>query len=167
MWGETDYNCGVTAYNASRVATANVSYTPLQVELLSTAYLWYSNSSSLASDEQAFLFSIGNLTEKYPHETDIHVWYGLSLLNVAKQTAFESEIEPKAMLKAREVLQEAFIREPQHPGTLHYFIHAYDVARVDIAERGREYAILYGERVKTSSHAQHMASHIWMRTGKI
>jgi hypothetical protein len=149
------------------LATANVSYTPLQGELLSTAHLWYANSSSLASDEQAFMFSIANLTGKYPNESDIHVWYGLSLLNVAKQTTFESEIEPKAMLKAREVLKEAFVREPQHPGTLHYFIHAYDVARVDIAERGREYAISYGKTVKTSSHAQHMASHIWMRTGDI
>ena len=121
----------------------------------------------MTSGEEAFLSGIANLTQKYPNETDIHVWYGLSLLNVAKQTTFESEIEPKPMLKAREVLKEALIREPRHPGTLHYLIHAYDVARVEIAERGREYATSYSDIIKTSSHAQHMASHIWMRTGEV
>jgi hypothetical protein len=167
LWGETDFNCGLTSYNAAILATANVSYSPLQSELLSAAYLWYSNTSSVTSGEQEFLSSITNLKRKYPDETDIRVWYGLSLLNVAKQTAFESEIEPEAMLKARIVLKEALIREPQHPGALHCLIHAYDVAQADIAEKGREYAILYTEVVETSSHAQHMASHIWMRTGEI
>jgi hypothetical protein len=165
LWGETDLACGINSYNAARLATANVVYTPLQAELLSTTYLWYSDSPSVERNEQAFLTSIAMLTKKYPNETDIRVWYGLSLLNVATQTEFESEIEPEAMLEARKVLEEALIKEPHHPGALHYLIHAYDVARAPIAEGGRKYAILYGDTVKTASHAQHMASHIWMRTG--
>lgn len=137
----------------------------LQTELIRTARLWYSNTTSVYGAENEFLASIANLSAKYINETDIRVWYGLSLLNVAKQNAFDSEIQPNPMLLGRSILEEAFTKEPRHPGILHYLIHAYDVPLVSVAEKGKPYATWYGETVRTSSHAQHMASHIWMRIG--
>jgi hypothetical protein len=137
------------------------------LDLLSLADLWYSNTSSVASGEDAFLLSVTNLTQTYPNETDIHAWYGLSLLNVAMQTTFQSQSEPETMRKARDVLKDALKAEPSHPGILHYLIHAYDVAEVSVAEQGGEYALSYNKVAETASHAQHMASHIWTRIGKI
>lgn len=167
MWEEIDLNCGLTAYNEAIEATVNVSYSYLQSALLSTAHSWYPNASSAASGEDAFLLSIANLTETYPNEIDLRAWYGLSLLNVAIRSTFDSEGEPEAMLKAREILKEALQREPSHPGLLHYLIHAYDVAPVGVAEKGQEYAFLYNKIAETASHGQHMATHIWTRTGEI
>lgn len=165
LWAETDLSCGLRSFNDARAKLQNVSKSPLQVELLRIAGSWYSNSTSIYTAEKEFLSAIANLSQKYSNETDLLAWYGLSLLNVAKQNIYDSQIQPEAMLTARNILELAFKRESQHPGVLHYLIHAYDVPLVDIAEMAREYAMMYGVHVATSSHSQHMASHIWLRTG--
>jgi hypothetical protein len=145
---------------------SNITLTHLQSSLISTVYQWYANQSSITAGENAFLSSIANVSQTYPNETDIRVLWGLSLLNVAYDRAFKGEIEPKPMIEAREVLKTALKMEPNHPGALHYLIHAYDVDQVDIAEKAADYALIYNKTVLTLSHAQHMPAHIWMRTGK-
>lgn len=143
-----------------------LTLTPLQASLVSTAYQWFANRSSISAGEQAFLSSIANISKTYPTESDIRVLWGLSLLNVAYERQFEGELEPKPMIESREVLKEALQMESGHPGALHYLIHAYDIDQVDIAEKASDYAVIYNETVRTLSHAQHMPAHIWMRTGK-
>jgi hypothetical protein len=146
--------------------TSNITLSPLQSSLLSTVYQWYTNVSDVTVGESAFLLSIANVSSTYPNETDILVLWGLSLLNVADQPRYQSQMEPPEMLRARGILQQALNMEPNHPGALHYLIHAYDVAQVNISQQATVYALSYGDIVKTSSHGQHMPSHIWMRTGK-
>lgn len=102
----------------------------------------------------------------FPNETDLQVLKGLSLLNLANQDQYQSIMEPQPMLDARTVLKAALPREVNHPGTLHYLIHAFDVNRAETAEQARPYALTYGRLVVTASHAQHMPAHIWIRTGK-
>lgn len=139
-----------------------------QRSLLSTAYKWYPDpsASNTTEGEWEFLSSIANLSRLYPNEIDIRALWALSLLNVADQAQFQSTTESLYMLFARIVLEEAVQKEPNHPGILHYLIHAYDVPRVDIAQQADGYALSYGRLVKTASHAQHMPAHIWMRTGE-
>ncbi|CAF4433106.1 unnamed protein product [Rotaria sp. Silwood2] len=161
LWSYTDIACGQAVYNAIR----NLSKTIFQGELLSTVYQWYSDNSNITVGENAFLSSIRNLSQKYSNETDIRVLLGLSLLNVANQVQYQSQIEPPEMIEARSVLEVALKNESNHPGILNYLIHAYDVALVNVSERAREYADRYGKIMTTSSHAQHMPSHIWVRTG--
>ncbi len=136
-----------------------------QSSLLSTVYEWYADASNTTAGEWAFLSSIVHLSEIYPNETDILVLRGLSLLNVADEVQFQSEMQPDKMVEAREILEMALINEPNHPGALHYLIHAYDVAQVNISAQAEGYASSYGSIVKTASHAQHMPAHIWMRIG--
>jgi len=168
LWSDTDFDCGLAAYHAAKsmLKKSNITLTHLQSSLISTVYQWYANQSSITAGENAFLSSIANVSQTYPNETDIRVLWGLSLLNVAYDRAFKGEIEPKSMIEAREVLKTALKMEPNHPGALHYLIHAYDVDQVDIAEKAADYALIYNKTVLTLSHAQHMPAHIWMRTGK-
>ena len=134
---------------------------------MSTVYQWYANRSSISAGERAFLSSIANISKNYPNENDLRVLWGLALLNVAYEHQFEGQMEPKPMLESREVLKDALRMEPNHPGALHYLIHAYDIDQVDVAEKASDYAVIYNKTVRTSSHAQHMPAHVWMRTGKI
>ena len=168
VWAHTDFECGLAAYNATKVMlkTSNIILSPLQSSLLSTVYQWFANQSSTTAGENAFLSSIANLSQIYPNETDIRVLWGLSLLNVAYQDQYENQVQPKPMLEAREVLKTALKSEPNHPGALHYLVHAYDIDQIDIAEKASDYAVTYNRTVLTLSHAQHMSAHIWMRTGK-
>ncbi|CAF4380994.1 unnamed protein product, partial [Adineta steineri] len=167
IWSETDFNCGLAAYNAaqSMLNTSNITLSPLQSSLLSTAYLWYSNESSIAAGELAFSSSIGNLSQAYPNETDITVLWGLSLLNVAYQDQFDGVMEPAPMLQSREVLATALKNEPNHPGALLYMILAYDVAESSIANKAVDYVSSYQNLSSTLSYAIFIPAHIWMRIG--
>ncbi|CAF3351042.1 unnamed protein product [Rotaria sp. Silwood2] len=169
LWSYTDFDCGLAAYNAiiSMLETYNMALSSFQSSLLSTVYQWYANQSSITVGEQAFLSSIANLSETYPNETDIRVLWGLSLLNVAFGSEFQGEMEPAPMIKAREVLQTALTTESNHPGALHYLIHAYDVAQSNISEEAIDYISTYQQLVNTLSYPQHLLSHIWMRTGSL
>ena len=146
--------------------TPGVTLTPLQSMLIATVYHWYANASAIDAGEQAFLTAITNLTAAYPNETDLQVIRGLSLLNVATQVQFQSQTEPRGMLDARVVLKSALAKEANHSGALHYLIHAYDTGQLNTSEQGRPYAFAYGEQVTSLSHAQHMPTHIWLRTGR-
>ncbi|CAF4645866.1 unnamed protein product [Rotaria sp. Silwood1] len=161
LWSYTNLACGQAVYNA----TQNLTKTSFQQELFSTVYQWYADNQNITAGEDAFLISIRNLSLKYSNETDIRVLLGLSLLNVANQVRYQSQIEPPEMIEARNILKDALKNESNHPGILHYLIHAYDVALVNISEQAREYADQYGKIAITSSHAQHMPSHIWIRIG--
>ena len=168
LWSDTDFDCGLAAYNATQtmLKSSNITLSPLQSSLLATVHQWYANQSSTTAGELAFLSSIESLSKAYPNESDIGVLWGLSLLNVAYEHEFEGQVEPEPMLKAREVLKSVLKSEPNHPGALHYLVHAYDVDQVNIAEKAGDYAVMYNRTVLTLSHAQHMPAHIWMRTGK-
>ena len=92
--------------------------------------------------------------------------WGLSPLNVANQAQFDTEMEPETMIQSRTVLKRALQYAPNHPGALHYLIHAYDVTQVNISAQAADYASSYGRIAKTASHGQHMPAHIWLRIGE-
>lgn len=61
-------------------------------------------------------------------------------------------------------LAEAVHRDqPQHPGALHYLIHAYDTDA--LADRGLAAARAYAASAPAVPHALHMPSHIFLRLG--
>ncbi|CAF3932146.1 unnamed protein product, partial [Rotaria sordida] len=169
LWSYIDFDCGLAAYNAtmSMLETSNIQLSPFQSSLLATVYQWYGNQSSITAGEQAFLSAIADLSKTYPNETDIRVLWGLSLLNVAFETEFQGQMQPAPMIQAREVLETALTTEPNHPGALHYLIHAYDVAQINISEKAINYILTYQQLVNTLSYPQHLLSHIWMRTGSL
>jgi len=77
------------------IQCSSVNFKHLQSSLLSTAYLWYTNPSNTTAGEWAFLSSIANLSQSHSNESDIRVLWGLSLLNVADQVQYQSQIEPE------------------------------------------------------------------------
>ncbi|CAF4000410.1 unnamed protein product [Rotaria magnacalcarata] len=161
LWAHTDFDCGLAVYNKTQMLNSS-RMTPLQGQLISTVYQWYKHNPNVTAGEDAFLSSMRNLSGDYTNETDIHALLGLALLNVA---GHQSQIEPPEMEEARIVLQDVLKNESNHPGALHYLIHAYDVAQVNISQQARDYAQQYGKVASTSSHGQHMPAHIWVRIG--
>ena len=66
-------------------------------------------------------------------------------------------------MKAAAIAEEIFANNRNHPGALHYLIHAYDDPVH--APLGLRAAKLYGTVAKGASHAQHMPSHIFFALG--
>ena len=82
----------------------------------------------------------------------------LSLLGLASEGR-----NVKLYDQAAGVCQKVLAKNPEHPGALHYLIHAYDDP--ERAYKGLDAAEKYGKVAPDSEHALHMPSHIYVAMG--
>lgn len=94
-----------------------------------------------------------------PDDVETTAFQGLALL-AAGQTA-ENRLEYNA--RAAELLAALHEREPQHPGAIHYTIHADDVS--GRAHEHLDMVASYSDMAPSVPHSLHMPSHIYVRLG--
>ena len=87
------------------------------------------------------------------------LFYGLSILGAMPEGSHGFEQQEKA---AR-LFEAVYARHPDHPGALHYLIHAYDDPLH--AQQGLTAARAYAQAAAAVPHALHMPSHIFTRLG--
>ncbi|HYZ64774.1 MAG TPA: hypothetical protein VE650_20150 [Acetobacteraceae bacterium] len=106
-----------------------------------------------------YLRAMEQLAAKYPGDDEAQIQYALTL-NVA---ASPSDKTYANQLKGAAILEEIWVRQPEHPGIAHYLIHLYDSPAM--ASRGLEAARRYAQVAPDAPHALHMPSHIFTRVG--
>ncbi len=96
----------------------------------------------------------------YPDDDDAAAFAALAMLAIASpgDRSLAQQREAGALLES---LHE---RAPQHPGALHYVIHAYD--HPPLAEAALPFVEAYLELAPENPHALHMPSHIMTRLGR-
>src|ERR1700747_1788265 len=99
------------------------------------------------------------LMQKYPDDPEAAIFYALAL----NETALHSDKTFANQLKAGAILEKVEANLPDHPGVLHYLIHAYDYPT--LAQRGLDAANRYAEVAPAAPHAQHMPSHTYSMLG--
>lgn len=99
------------------------------------------------------------LVEMYPDDDEAKAFAALALMSYP---AFDREQDVHVVAVAAP-LEEIFMRNPNHPGVLHYLIHVYDTQT--FAPMGLRQARLYAKIAPASSHALHMPSHIFRHLG--
>ena len=99
------------------------------------------------------------LAATYPDDAEARIFYALAL----DQTALPTDKTYTNQLKAAEILEKEFARQPDHPGLAHYIIHSYDVPA--LAPRGLDAARRYSAIAPAAPHALHMPSHTFTRVG--
>jgi tetratricopeptide (TPR) repeat protein len=99
------------------------------------------------------------LHRKYPDDREAAIFYALSLIATAPR-ADKTYAKQKA---AAEILNRISIEQPDHPGVIHYVIHAYDSPA--LANLGLPAARRYARIAPAVPHALHMPSHIFTRLG--
>jgi tetratricopeptide (TPR) repeat protein len=102
---------------------------------------------------------MAELVRRYPHDIDAAAFYALSLLAAEAPNDASLAQEHKAMA----VLNPLFAKYPDHPGVVHYIIHACDTP--SLAPEGLVAARHYGEIAPSAPHAVHMPGHIFARLG--
>ena len=107
----------------------------------------------------AYEAAMAQLHARYPDDREAAIHYALAL-NVA---ALPTDKTYAKQLQAAEILEAEVVRQPDHPGVVHYLIHTYDYP--PLAERGLEAADRYAELAASAPHALHMPSHIFTRVG--
>ena len=103
--------------------------------------------------------AMAKLYAHYPKDVDAGTFYALSLL--AAQAPDDASVIPEQ--RAMAVLNPLFVKYPDHPGVVHYIIHACDTP--SLAPQGLAAARHYGEIAASGPHAVHMPGHIFARLG--
>ena len=108
---------------------------------------------------ETYAAAMGKLHQNYPKDTDAGAFYALALL--ASQAPNDDSLTLNR--KAMAVLTPLFAQYPDHPGVVHYIIHACDTPA--LAQDGLAAAKHYGEIAASAPHAVHMPGHIFARLG--
>ncbi len=103
--------------------------------------------------------AMGKLYQDNPADVDAGAFYALALLAAAAPDDSSLAQNREAMA----VLTPLWRRYPDHPGVLHYIIHACDTP--SLAADGLAAARRYGEIAASGPHAAHMPGHIFSRLG--
>ena len=103
--------------------------------------------------------ALEKLHASWPKDPEIAAFFALSQLSLQPAAG----ITRANADRAAEVLLEVYRQNPDHPGAMHYLVHANDVP-------GRERELLdvtrkYEEAAPRNPHALHMPTHIYTRLG--
>ena len=107
----------------------------------------------------AYSAAMGELYAAHPEDVDAGAFYALSLLATIAPSDASLSHERKAMA----VLSPLWAKYPDHPGLVHYIIHACD--NPTLAPEGLAAARAYGRVAPAGPHAVHMPGHIFARLG--
>lgn len=169
-WGEAmTYNHGVWREQdslAARAALARLGATSAErlakaktqreKDYLRAVDVLYFAPGTKAGKDSAYAAEMGRLAKRYGADVDAQLFHALALLSLFPRT-------DSTYLRAAGIAEKVMRDHPQHPGALHYVIHAYDDpahARLGLAA-----ARAYSKVAPDASHAQHMTSHIFVALG--
>ena len=110
------------------------------------------------SRDEAYREQMAATQAKYPDD-ETKLFYGLSILGTIREGTKGFELQGRAMA----LFESVYAGDKQHPGVLHYLIHAYDDPVH--AETGVGVARAYAKTAAAVPHAYHMPSHIFTRLG--
>jgi tetratricopeptide (TPR) repeat protein len=122
--------------------------------------MYYENADlELYERLKKFAEGVDQVHHAYPDDIEAKAFHAVTHLSTMAPGTVDMEIIDHAAEAAYEVLEQ----QPDHPGGLHYVIHAYDYP--DLAERAVDVAHHYGRLAPDNPHSLHMPSHIFTRLG--
>ena len=155
----TDAEAAWAALEKAREIGAKTQRERDWIEALSAYYRDY-DKTPVNVRLAAYNKAMEQLTQRYPGDYEAQVFYALTL----QASASPTDTTYANQLKSAAILQKLYEQNPQHPGVIHFTIHAYDFA--PIAEKGIPAARRYAEVAPAVPHARHMPSHIYSMVGQ-
>ena len=127
-------------------------------EYINAVGIIFSDNHKLDNDRVAsYSRAMAELHKHYPEDGEATAFYALSLLALPRTDDTENRKQAIA------ILTKLSSEQPEHPGAVHYLIHAADTP--ELAPQGLEAARRYAKIAPASSHALHMPAHIFVRLG--
>ncbi|MGB3076119.1 MAG: hypothetical protein WBB36_12390 [Chitinophagales bacterium] len=131
--------------------------TNIEKDFINAINILYGDGSKAERDDKYATF-MSSLYEKYPGHAEVASFYSIALLG-SVEVGRDTTVYGQAATIAKTVL----VKNPNHPGALHYLIHSYDDP--DHAHLALEAADAYAKVAPSASHALHMPSHIYLALG--
>lgn len=122
---------------------------------------FYRDSDKLDHRTRALAYktAMEKLAAAFPDDDETAIFYALSLLGSAPPT----DATYANQRQAAQILNGLLPQHPDHPGILHYVIHAFDYPA--LANLALPAARAYSKVAPSAPHALHMPSHIFTRLG--
>lgn len=155
IWEEVDLESGRKVLKRLHDNPATISpHVSLYVAALDALY----GDGDKAERDARYERAMGELAAKYPDDVEAQVFHALAILGTIPR-----EGDPRKSIRAAAILEPILADHPDHPGVLHYLIHAYDDPLH--APLGLRAARRYAEVAPAAHHALHMPSHIFLQLG--
>jgi tetratricopeptide (TPR) repeat protein len=128
-------------------------------EYIGAIAIIFSDNRRLGDDRiVAYSRAMADISKHYPDDGEAQAFYALSLLALPSR-GDDMKIREQVIA----ILNRLSAAQPEHPGAVHYLIHATDTP--ELASQGLEAARRYAKIAPDSSHALHMPAHIFVRLG--
>jgi tetratricopeptide (TPR) repeat protein len=121
--------------------------------------LW-AEGPDLRARKIAYMRAMERLHRQFTDDAEVTTFYALALLSGARALNDQTF---RLEMKAGALALDVFKRNPDHPGAMHYAIHAFDDPVH--ASLALEPARAYAKIVPAVSHAVHMPTHIFIQHG--
>jgi len=109
----------------------------------------------------AYENAMRKLYDKCPDDFEVATFYAFAVLATGYATPTDATLAKQ--LESAALLEKLWKQNPNHPGVVHYLIHAYDYPQ--FADRALPAAKSYASIAPWVPHALHMPSHIFTRLG--
>ena len=155
IWMEVDLDAGRRALAKPGASKAK---TPREHAWLDAVSALYGEGEKKTRD-LAYEQAMDRLASTYPDDVEAQIFHALAILG----TRENGENDPRKQIRAAAILEPIYTTHPDHPGVLHYLIHAYDDPLH--APLGLRAAQRYARVAPAAFHALHMPSHIFLQLG--
>jgi tetratricopeptide (TPR) repeat protein len=160
IWDRPDESAVALGWKEMQAAALHPAKTAREREYIAALRGFFQpDKSDYQPRIERYAAAMAQLYGRYPRDTDAGAFYALSLLAAEAPNDTSLAQEHKAMA----VLNPLFVKYPDHPGVVHYIIHACDTP--SLAPDGLVAARHYGEIAPSGPHAVHMPGHIFARLG--
>ena len=153
IWMEQDRDAALAVLKA----LPKDAGTPREREWIATVETLYGEGEKTARDT-AYERALATLAARDPDDLEAQSFHTLSILGTMYRFA-----DARKQMRAAAILEPLLARAPEHPGVLHYLIHAYDDPIH--APLGLRAARRYAQVAPSAHHALHMPSHIFLQLG--
>jgi tetratricopeptide (TPR) repeat protein len=116
--------------------------------------------------DAAYAAAMEKVVAQFPDDNDIAVLYAEAVMDLSPWNYWQpggSAPNPQSA-PIVPTLERVLARDPNHPGAIHYYIHAVEAS--DRPERGEAHADRLRGAIPGAGHLVHMPSHIYFRVGR-
>ncbi len=115
--------------------------------------------------DKAYADAMREVARRYPDDLDAATLFAEALMNLRPWDLWTLDGQPQpGTLEITSTLEAILQRNPEHPGAIHYYIHAVEASSQP--ERAAPFADRLGMLTPGAGHLVHMPSHIYMRVGR-
>ncbi len=147
-----EYSTNISSNEKALISALSKRFPKEEVKDMSPYYEQYASAMKKAHED-------------FPDDTEISTLYADALMNMHPWDLWLKDGTEQPWTPAIiSTLEHTLKANPEHPGAIHYYIHATEASRN--AARATPYADKLAALMPAAGHIVHMPSHIYIRTGE-